>query len=99
MVKTIARTMSRSFEPPTKPPAISLDSGRRHVEFERIVTGNRKLLSRIRSVKSEYSVSRFNTEYLKNQKYALNSSFSLRKRCESLMKSQSRRDVRGHQQY
>ncbi len=68
------------------------------MELERIVTGNRKLLNRIQSVRSDYSVTRFNAEYLKNQKYALNSSFSLRKRCENLMKMQYRRNVLSHPQ-
>lgn len=91
MVSTITRTMSRPFRVPDSSPSHhSLDSGRRRGELERIIQGNRRLLVRIQSAKSEYSRSRLNAEYIQNQKYALNSSFSLRKRCEVILKSNSK---------
>lgn len=96
MVSTIARTMNRPFRVPEKSHPSSLDSERRRHEFDRIVTSNRKLLGRIQSAKSEYSRSRLQSDYVQNQKYALNSSFSLRKRCEEFFKLTTEGTIHSH---
>ena len=86
MLEQISRTMSRSFSIPARIHISSLDSCLRRKEAQRIVAGNKKLLTRIQSAKSDYDFSRFDTEYIRHQKYALNSSFSLRKKCEKILK-------------
>ena len=87
MVSTITRTMNRPFRIPPRNTSSSLDFEKRRRDYERIVAGNHRLLERIKSAKSVYTRNRYNADYIVNQKYALNCSFSLRKWCESFLRA------------
>ena len=85
MVEAISKTMNRqtSCMRESVVPG-SLNILRRKVELREITNANMKLLHRLENTKSEYSVSKLEHDYSKMLKYSLNSSYSLRKRCEAL---------------
>ena len=86
MVDTITKTMSRRFVPPAITGPTTMNLVARKNELKRISNSNLKLLNRIEGAKSEYSFQKHNSDYMKSQKYALNASFSLRKKCENIVR-------------
>jgi hypothetical protein len=91
MVDTISRTMQRSFTVPQAVGPTSLNLPYRKQTLKNINKSNLKLLSRLQSVESNYSAKDMKAGYKQSQKYLLNSSYSLRKRCEKLAAEYNRR--------
>jgi hypothetical protein len=89
MVLAISKTMKREFSMTQPVGPTSLNLIRRKHELRDITSANLKLLHKLESVKSEYAAAKLETDYRHSLKYSLNSSFSLRKLCEEVV-----RDVR-----
>lgn len=62
---------------------------RRRNEHREISDANWKLLGRLESAKSQYSLKNLDEEYMQNQRYVFNSSFSLRKKYEEIVQTVS----------
>ena len=92
MVDAITKTMRRSFSLPDQLGPVSLNLPFRKEKLREITNSNMKMLSRLESVKSEYSVKKLSEGYLQSQKYCLNSSFTLRKKCEKMANEINRRN-------
>lgn len=92
MVEHISKTMSRQFSLPELTGPTSLNLSRRKDDLKRITNGNLKLLSRIESAKSEYSVTTMRARNYQNLRYSLNSSYSLRKKCEKIASEVNKRN-------
>ena len=86
MAEAIAKTRNRTFSVPERVGPTSLNSVRRKHDIRDISNSNIRLSNRLESVKSEYSVSNMKKCFEQNQRYALNSSFSLRKHCEEVVR-------------
>lgn len=86
MVEAISRTMKRTFSVPERVGPTSLNEMRRRNDYRDISNSNLRLLGRLESAKSDYSVSKMDKSFALNQRYALNASFSLRKKCEEVVR-------------
>lgn len=84
MVDAINRTMNREFSLSERPGPKSLNISRRREELRLITGSNLRLLDRLERARSEYSHKQLRKEFDQNKRYALNSSFSLRRQCEAL---------------
>lgn len=87
MVDAITRTMNREFSLSSRTGPTSLNVGLRKEELRVITHSNLRLLNRLERARSEYSVSKLSKDYNQHQRYALNSSFTLRKKCENLARA------------
>ena len=83
--------MNRQFSLPEFHSGGSLNLAQRKENLKTITNGNLRLLSRIESVKSEYAWNNMKARDASNLKYALNSSFSLRKKCERIASEVNKR--------
>ena len=92
MLEHISKTMSRRFSLPELPGPTSLNVSRRKDDLQRITSANLKLLSRIESAKSEYSATTMRARNTQNIRYSLNSSYSLRKKCEKIASDVNKRN-------
>jgi hypothetical protein len=84
MVEAISRTMMRTVSVPEVLGPVTLNLPQRKEKLREINQSNLKLLTRLESAKSEYSIKGMNDRNMQNQKYLLNSSYSLRKKCEKI---------------
>jgi hypothetical protein len=64
----------------------SLNLPRRRKELKQICISNMKLLERIEKVRSDYAAKKLESDYKQTLKYSLNSSFSLRRKCEEIVR-------------
>ena len=86
MVKEIGKTMNREFTLDEPVEISSLNIVRRKQELRNITNSNLKLLSKIENVRSYYSASKLEKDYRQSLRYSLNSSYSLRKFCEDIVR-------------
>ena len=86
MVQAIKRTMNRTISVPERVGPTSLNKTRRKQEVRDITNSNLRLLGRLESAKSDYAVRELEKRFEKTQRYSLNASFSLRKKCEEVVR-------------
>jgi len=89
MIRAISQTMNRARSITTQKGPVSLNENRRREDLRNIIAGNKRILGRIEGARSQYSVKSMAADYHQHQRYCINSSFSLRKMCETRIRKKS----------
>ena len=92
MVDAITKTLNRPFHFAEQVGPTTLNLGRRKDELREITNSNQRMSRRLEATKSNYSASQMKQHFMQSQRYALNSSYSLRKKCEDIARDLNKRN-------